>query len=314
MIEKEMIHGVEYPMRSVKGKRMYKPFIETENAVHLLSSKKDIILFDLETTGTNIKTDYVAEISMQRFRFKDNRYQKDGSLDFFVKPPVPMPDAASAVNHITNEFLADKPSMSEVFPKINAFVGNPENVIFMGYNSRSFDIPILKRIYQMELGITLEASENIDVFLMAKELVKPEECPDQRITLSNVCSVFDLTSEHFHNSSEDVEMTGRLFAKLLAIYPLHRPFYFVQNDLPNLNITWSKRIKANYKTQGTSAYIIIGVDGFYEDGTRVSGNVYYDVTKRRIIDNSDSHEAFIGHFNMNDLFSKIESLVNSKKV
>ena len=80
-------------------------------------------------------------------------------------------------------------------------------------------------------------------------------------------------------------MTGRLFAKLLTLYPLHRPFYFVQNNLPKLNITWSKRIKANYKTQGTSAYIIIGVDGFYEDGTRVSGNVYYDVTKRRIIDN-----------------------------
>lgn len=314
MVDTETIAGQDYRMRTVKGKRMYKMFSETENAVQLLSTGRDIIAFDLETTGVKVDKDFIAEISIQRYRFNGKGYQKCGALSYFVKPPVPMPKEASDVNHITNELLADKPTISEVFPKINAFIGNPDQVIFMGYNSRSFDIPMLNRVYQRELGINILDIPNIDVFLMAKELILPEECEDQKITLSNSCKVFDLTSDNFHDSSEDVEMTGRLFQKLIALYPTYRGFYYLQSSLPKLRITWMKRIKANFVKQGTSAYITFGVDGLDSSGIRRAGSMYYDVTKKRLVDNSDDHKTFIGHFDMNDLFIQVSSLVNNKQI
>ena len=69
-----------------------------------------LIFFDTETTG-NAEKDSLVQIAY-----------KDGDENFtgLYKPPVKIPPEASAVHHITNKMVADKPTFQESgdLPKI----------------------------------------------------------------------------------------------------------------------------------------------------------------------------------------------------
>ena len=64
-----------------------------------LNLKKPIIFFDLETTGTNITTDRIVEISM--IKIMPNGEEKERTLR--INPEMPIPAEATAVHHITDE-------------------------------------------------------------------------------------------------------------------------------------------------------------------------------------------------------------------
>jgi DNA polymerase-3 subunit epsilon len=317
-IENELIHGAQYNIRCVTTggtkKRAFVRAPESENCMRILSQHdKDLISFDLETTGVHPQKDFIIEFTMQRFHYdpKLHRYVKKGYMDLFIKPPILVPEEATKVNHITNEFLEDKPKIEDVFPKIRAFIGPESNVVFVGYNIKKFDLLFLDRIYMSLAGRHAEICDErtIDVMLMAKECVFPEECPNRSMTLTNLCSVFNMSSDEFHKSSTDVEMTNKLLSKLIVMYLRDlAPFNRIQKELPSLAITWTQRQEMNYKTSGTNRIILVGVRGTREDGTQDNGHVYYDPMRKRWVDCGDNGMQFIGHYNMellDDIFTKM---------
>jgi exodeoxyribonuclease X len=93
-----------------------------------------IIFFDTETTG-NTDKDYLCQIAY-----------KDNSLEFnkLYKPPVRIPPEASAVHHISNKMVEDKPLFkeSEDYANLKELFENPET-ISVAHNA-PFDIGILK--------------------------------------------------------------------------------------------------------------------------------------------------------------------------
>jgi len=96
---------------------------------------KKIIFFDTETTG-NTDKDFLCQIAY-----------KTGTDTFnsLYKPPIKIPPEASAVHHITNKMLDDKPVFSESkdYLKVkNIFEG--EDAVAVAHNAQ-FDITMLKK-------------------------------------------------------------------------------------------------------------------------------------------------------------------------
>ena len=85
-----------------------------------LNLKKPIIFFDLETTGTNITTDRIVEISM--IKIMPNGEEKERTLR--INPEMPIPAEATAVHHITDEDVANCRTFKEIAKDLaQSFVG-----------------------------------------------------------------------------------------------------------------------------------------------------------------------------------------------
>ncbi len=98
--------------------------------------KNPLIFFDLETTGINIASDRIVEISWLKIH-PDGRESVHTQL---VNPTIPIDPSASAIHGITDEDVKDQPTFSEMAKSLaNEF----EGCDFAGYNSNKFDIPLL---------------------------------------------------------------------------------------------------------------------------------------------------------------------------
>ena len=98
---------------------------------------KQIVFFDLETTGTNTEKDRIVEIALYKVTEDGEGNQ---TLQTLVNPEVKIPLAATDVHHITDEMVADKPKFKEIASTILDFMSG---CAIGGYNSNRFDIPLL---------------------------------------------------------------------------------------------------------------------------------------------------------------------------
>lgn len=98
---------------------------------------RPLVFFDLETTGVNISSDRIVELSL----VKQN---PDGSLDsrtWRINPGIHIPAEASAVHHIYDADVAACPHFADVAGELLAFISGCD---LAGYNSNHFDVPLLQ--------------------------------------------------------------------------------------------------------------------------------------------------------------------------
>jgi len=101
-----------------------------------LALKNPLVFFDLETTGVNVASDRIVEISWLKIQ-PDGRESKQTQL---VNPTIPIDPKATVIHGIRDEDVKDKPTFSEMARTLaNEF----EGCDFAGYNSNKFDIPLL---------------------------------------------------------------------------------------------------------------------------------------------------------------------------
>ena len=101
-----------------------------------LKLKRPIAFFDLETTGINIATDRIVEISV----LKINVNGVEEWLTSRVNPEMPIPTQATDIHGIKDEDVAPAPTFKELAKKITAFI---EGCDLAGYNAIKFDLPVL---------------------------------------------------------------------------------------------------------------------------------------------------------------------------
>ncbi len=98
-----------------------------------------LIFFDTETTGISEK-DYLCQIA-----YKTHDGENSEIFCETYKPPIPIPPEASAVHHISNHMVKDRPAFasSENFEKIkNLFEDN--NSVLIAHNM-CFDFGMIKK-------------------------------------------------------------------------------------------------------------------------------------------------------------------------
>ncbi|TAE35951.1 MAG: DNA polymerase III subunit epsilon [Sphingobacteriales bacterium] len=115
-----------------------------------LQLKRPLAFFDLETTGVNVASDRIVEISILKA-------MPDGSQQIKtlkINPRIPIPIESSLVHGIYDDDVKNAPTFKQVAPEIIDFLGDAD---LAGYNSNRFDIPIL-----MEEFLRVKAIFDID--------------------------------------------------------------------------------------------------------------------------------------------------------
>lgn len=116
-----------------------------------LNLTKPIVFFDLETTGTNITSDRIVEISYIKV-FPDGREE---SKTIRINPERHIPEEATRVHHISDADVADQPTFKEVSHQLaQVFTGSD----IAGYNSNRFDVPLLVEEF-LRVGINIDLSK-----------------------------------------------------------------------------------------------------------------------------------------------------------
>lgn len=101
-----------------------------------LNLKRPLAFFDIESTGTNVGSDRIIELSVIKLL-------TDGSEEvktWRINPEMPIPIESSMVHGIYDEHVKDEPVFKELASSVAEFIGDSD---LAGYNSNKFDIPIL---------------------------------------------------------------------------------------------------------------------------------------------------------------------------
>ena len=122
-----------------------------------LKLDRPLVFFDLETTGVQIATDRIVEISMLKVYPNGNRE----SWTKLVNPEIEIPKEASDIHGITNERVVNEPKFFELAPKISTMI---EGCDLAGFNSNRFDIPLLaEEMLRAKVNFDMQDRRAIDV-------------------------------------------------------------------------------------------------------------------------------------------------------
>ncbi len=122
-----------------------------------LNLRNALIFFDLETTGINIASDRIVELSY----LKVEPNGKESSKTYLVNPGVPIPKQASDIHGIKDEDVANAPTFNEI---ARVLAREFEGCDLAGYNSIKFDIPLLaEEFLRAGVDIDLKKRKFIDV-------------------------------------------------------------------------------------------------------------------------------------------------------
>src|SRR5580658_1026992 len=101
-----------------------------------LKLNRAIAFIDLETTGVNIASDRIVEISILKVMPDDTTHTET----FKVNPTIPIPAEVSVIHSIFDKDVKDSPTFKQLAPTLLKILDQCD---LAGYNSNKFDIPLL---------------------------------------------------------------------------------------------------------------------------------------------------------------------------
>lgn len=201
-----------------------------------LNLKNPLVFFDLETTGTNIVSDRIVEISYLKV-YPNGREE---SKTIRINPEMHIPETVSAIHGIYDQDVAACPTFKQVAKEI---VKDIEGADLAGYNSNRFDIPVLaEELLRAEVDIDLMKRKFVDVQVVFHKM-------EQR-TLSAAYKFYcDKDLENAHSAEADTMATYEVLKAQLDRYA------DIQNDVEFLakftaqtnNVDFAGRIIYNDK-------------------------------------------------------------------
>jgi DNA polymerase-3 subunit epsilon len=171
-----------------------------------LSLRNPIVFLDLETTGIDTSRDRIVEISLMKI-------SPDGSEEMKtrrINPEMHIPEAATAVHHISDEDVKDCPTFAQIAKSLAAFI---EGCDFAGYNSNKFDIPVLaEEFLRAGLDIDLKKRKMVDVQNIFHKM-------EQRTLVAAYKFYCGKELEGAHSAEADTRATYEVLKSQLDRYP-----------------------------------------------------------------------------------------------
>ncbi|MEW6470493.1 MAG: 3'-5' exonuclease [Bacteroidota bacterium] len=182
-----------------------------------LNLTRPLAFFDLETTGVNVGSDRIVEISILKL-YPDKRKE---SKTLRIHPTIPIPPASTAIHGIRDEDVKDCPTFKQVAHEIARFL---EGCDLAGYNSNKFDVPILvEEFLRAEVDFEVKGRRLIDVQNIFHQM-EPR-------TLSAAYKFYcEKTLENAHSAKADITATYEILEAQLMRYNGH-----LQNDMNYLH-------------------------------------------------------------------------------
>jgi DNA polymerase III epsilon subunit-like protein len=159
---------------------------------------KKIIFLDTETTGNEPKKDFLCQLAYKT---------KTETFCELYKPPIPIPPEASAITHITNKHVSNKPTFKESpeYKKIKTLLED-KNSVMVAHNNK-FDFEILK-------NENIFPSNTICTLRVARTLDKNNIIPQYRLQYLRYYLDIDIEAPA-HDALGDVLVLEKLYERLL---------------------------------------------------------------------------------------------------
>ena len=122
-----------------------------------LNLKRPLAFFDLETTGVNVASDRIVEISILKILPNGDKEIKTKRIN----PTIPIPKQASAIHGIFDKDVINEPTFKSIAKSLADFLKDCD---LAGYNSNKFDIPILvEEFLRAEVDFEIKGRKTVDV-------------------------------------------------------------------------------------------------------------------------------------------------------
>lgn len=179
----------------------YEPFSDLISAY----LSKDIIVFDIEGTGTDIFADNIIQLSAIKIR----KGKKIAEFNRYLKSDKPVGDSEK-VHHISDEYLQTHGKNPKLV--LQEFCQFIQDAIITGHNIRGYDMDILNQnLLKHNLKPVNFSNINFDTLDLVRRFYP--NLPNHKLEfLSNH---FQFETKSNHNSLDDVFATWELLHKLL---------------------------------------------------------------------------------------------------
>ena len=165
-----------------------------------LNLTRPIVFFDLETTGTNVNSDRIVEISVIKLLPDGRAIEKTRRIN----PEMPIPAEATAVHHITDEDVAGEKTFRQVAASLAQLLTGCD---IAGFNSNRFDIPLLDQEF-CRAGIEFDFSKAR--FIDVQTIYHKKEPRTLSAAYQYYCGK---PLEGAHGASADTRATWRCFLR-----------------------------------------------------------------------------------------------------
>lgn len=171
-----------------------------------LKLTKPICFFDLETTGTNVATDRIVEISILKIHPNGNKESKT----WLVNPERPIPPEVVAVHGISNEKVDNEPTFKQLSKEIYKMIKDSD---LAGFNSDRFDIPLLaEEMLRADVDFDMKNMVSVDVQTIFHKMEKRTLAAAYKFYCDN-----ELTDAH--SAEADTMATYEVLKAQLDRYP-----------------------------------------------------------------------------------------------
>jgi DNA polymerase-3 subunit epsilon len=171
-----------------------------------LNLKNPIIFFDLETTGINVATDRIVELSYLKVYPNGDEESKTMKIN----PTIPIPPQTTAIHGIKDEDVKDAPTFASIAKNL---AKEFEGCDFAGYNSNKFDLPlIIEEFLRADVEIDLKNRKTVDVQVI---FLKKE----QRTLSAGYKFYCGKELKNAHSAEADTQATYEILQAQLDRYP-----------------------------------------------------------------------------------------------
>ncbi|MDX9782251.1 MAG: 3'-5' exonuclease [Bacteroidales bacterium] len=167
--------------------------------------KNPIIFFDIESTGLNIASDRIVELSALKVLPNGDQELKTRRLN----PTIPISPEAQSVHGISDEDVKDCPTFKEIAKSLATWMKGCD---FAGYNSIKFDVPMLAEEF-LRAGIDFDFRKRklVDVQVIFHKM-------EQR-TLSAALKFYcNKNLDNAHSAEADTVATFEILESQLDMY------------------------------------------------------------------------------------------------
>jgi DNA polymerase III subunit epsilon len=166
---------------------------------------RPIAFFDLETTGVNVASDRIVEISILKI-------SPDGTKEIKTKrinPTIPIPLQSSEIHGIYDKDIVNEPTFKGIAKSLADFLKNCD---LAGYNSNKFDIPILvEEFLRAEIEFDISNRRFVDV----QNIFHQMEQRTLKAAYKFYCGKEIINA---HSAQADIEATYEIFLAQLQKY------------------------------------------------------------------------------------------------
>lgn len=171
-----------------------------------LKLDRPLAVFDIESTGTNPRTDRMVELAIIKIMPDGQRLERIDRIN----PQMPIPPGAIAVHGITDEDVAECLPFDDIAADVEEFLTDCD---LGGYNLIRYDIPMLEEEFiRARLRFRTDGRRIID----AQRIFHKNEPRDLTAALAFYC---DREHDGAHGALADADATLRVLQGQLKHYP-----------------------------------------------------------------------------------------------